>query len=54
MQFQKDDDRLQMETVVDLVKQYSARISRAGDGDCDSTEDREDAEHGTHSEQFSL
>jgi hypothetical protein len=50
----KDDDRVQMETVVDLVKQHTARISRAGDGDGDSTEDREDAEHGTHSEKFSL
>jgi hypothetical protein len=36
------------------VKQHTARISRAGDGDGDSTEDREDAEHGTHSEKFSL
>jgi hypothetical protein len=50
----KDDDRVQMETVVDLVKQHTARISRAGDGDGDSTEDRENAEHGTHILKSSL
>jgi len=35
-----------METVVDMVKQYTARISGAGHGVRDNAEDREDAEHG--------
>jgi hypothetical protein len=42
----KDNDRLHMETVVDMVKQYTARISGAGHGVRDNAEDREDAEHG--------